>query len=66
MKIEDSKVPCYHCDVRTETCHISCPAYQHYAEICRERRRIAFEEAEKTSFVVERIIRAKSCKRKQR
>lgn len=31
----DMQAPCYHCQVRSDCCHVGCPAYQSYVRKCR-------------------------------
>lgn len=55
----DLYAPCYNCQVRTDCCHVGCPAYQSYARKCRELNAQICKEKETDKAIIDLRIRQK-------
>ena len=55
----DLHAPCYHCQARTDHCHVGCPAYQSYARKCRELNAQICKEKETDKAIIDLRIRQK-------
>lgn len=60
------EVPCFHCQIRSDCCHIKCMSYQEYAKKCKERHEKQFKEKETQAAIIDLRIKQKDRLRRRR